>query len=496
MKKYLLFLITLIFSLEMFPQGIYNNGGKIVIGTGVTLYINDTGGNYRNETSGTGGSMDLSGALKITGNITNNVAASDIFSSTIVGSEVAFVGSLAQTVGGTTTATNTFANLTINNTSGVIFSKNAQVNGTMTFTKGLLNIGNNNFTFSASSVIAGTPSATSMIIATGTGQVFRVMTAAGAFTFPVGDNTLSAKYSPVTLNFTSGVFAPGASAGLNLVNGRFNDPLITGSYLNRYWNITQTGITGFTCNATFQYLPADVVGTESNIYTLNISPSPIKSFDLANTSTHMLTASGLTSFGTFTGGPGFRTLNLKYFDEGLYAGNGLMAQTQGLVGNQYPGTVSDQFTFELHDPVTYLTTIWSNANTNLNKDGTAIITVPLTFTGSYYLTIKQRNSISTVSGAPVLLSTPNITYDFSTAATQAFGSNQKIIATGIYGFFAGDVNQDGIIDLSDLIRVGNQAALAGSGYIPEDINGDGLVDLSDIIFVGNNAAQAIGIITP
>jgi hypothetical protein len=495
MKKYLVLLIILFFSLEIFSQGIYNNGGKIVIGSGVTINISGTGGNYRNETNVTNGSMDLSGALKITGNITNNVLTADIFSSTALGSEVALIGTTAQTINGTTTATSTFANLTINNSSGIVLAKNTQVNGTMTFTSGLVDIGNNNFNFGASSAVAGTPSSTSMLIATGTGQVQKSLTAIGSFTFPVGDNNGSAKFSPVTLNFTAGTFAPGAFAGLNLVNAKYNDPSITGTYINRYWNITQTGIIAFTCNALFQYVPADVTGAESSIYCLRVLPAPFSMYDPANNTLHQLTANGLTSFGTFTGGPGFRTLNLKLFLEGLYAGGGLMRQAQGAAGNQYPGTTADVISVELHDPVTYATIVNTTNNVNLSTSGLASLTVPVSFSGSYYLTVRHRNSIATVSALPLSLASSTVSYDFSNLATQAFGSNMKNIG-GVFVFYGGDVNQDGIIDLGDLVLVLNQAALAGSGYIPEDINGDGLVDLTDIIIAGNNAAQAIGIITP
>lgn len=496
MKRKLLIISLVVLSAGLFGQGVYNNGGKIIIGTGVTMYVAGPAGNYRNETNTTDGTIDLSGSLKMTGNLINNVAASDIFSTVGTSSEVVLSGTAPQTVGGLSTSTSVFNNLTINNATGVILAKNARVNGIMTFTNGLVNIGNNNFTFGASSSTAGTPSVASMIIASGTGQVMKEFSALGSFNFPVGDNTGTPKYSPVTLNFTAGTFAPGAFAGLNVINAKYNDPSITGSYLNRYWNVTQTGITGFTCNALFSYNTVDVAGTESSIYALRVLPTPFSSFDPANIALHQLTANGLTSFGTFTGGPGFKTLNLKLYLEGFYIGGGLMNQAQGVAGNQFPGNSADRFTLELHDPITYLTTVYSAPNNDLNKDGTAAVNVPVNYSGSYYVTIKQRNSIATVSAAPLSFAAQIINYDFTTAATQAFGGNLKNLALGVFGIYSGDVNQDGIIDLSDLIPVGNQAALAGSGYIPEDINGDGLVDLTDILFIGNNAAQAVGSVTP
>lgn len=496
MKIFFIIPVALLFSSGLFGQGIYNNGGKIVVGSGITLFINGSNGNFRNETNVANGSIDLTGTLKIQGNLINNVASADIFTTSAIGSEVSLSGSTMQTVGGSTTAGFTFANLTIDNISGVLIEQNALVNGNMAFINGISDIGNNNFMFGPLSSVSGTPSSATMIIATGTGQVRKEWTATGSFTFPVGDNIVIAEYSPVTLNFTSGTFAPGAFVGLNLVNARYDDPSITGSYLNRYWNITQTGITGFTSDADFQYETADIVGTESNIYSFRVNPTPVTPFSPSNTVLHNLTATGLTSFGTFTGGLGLKVLSLKLYLEGYYRGSGVMAQAKGTSGNQFPGTTVDQLTIELHDPASYSTIVYSVPNIDLNNSGMASVNIPLTYSGTYYVTVKQRNNINIVTASPLLFSTQIVSYDFSTATTQAFGSKLKNLEPGVFGMYSGDVNQDGIIDLGDLIPSGNKAALAGSGFIPEDVNGDGLVDLSDLIIIGNNAAAAVTAITP
>jgi len=47
----------------------------------------------------------------------------------------------------------------------------------------------------------------------------------------------------------------------------------------------------------------------------------------------------------------------------------------------------------------------------------------------------------------------------------------------------GDVNEDCIVDVADLILVRN--ALAGDTTVDADVNGDGSVDLSDLVFVRN-----------
>ena len=298
MKKYYIILWLVLFSSGLWAQGVYNNGGKIVIGSGVTLTVSGTGGNYLNETNG---SLDLSGTLKLEGNLTNN-AVSDVIGTAGAGSKVELIGTSAQTIGGTTTATFTFPDLTVNNASGVVVAKDAGVTGTFSLTNGLVDIGNNNFNLGSAATVTGTPSVSSMIVATGTGQVRKEYSGSGSFTFPIGDNSATAEYSPVTLSLGSGTFAPGAYIGLSLSNTKYASNSIAGSYLNRYWNISQTGITGFSGNALFQYQPADVTGTEADISLFKIDPAPVVIYGAANVGLHQLTASGLTGFGTFTGG--------------------------------------------------------------------------------------------------------------------------------------------------------------------------------------------------
>src|ERR1035437_4424466 len=112
-----------------------------------------------------------------------------------------------------------------------------------------------------------------MVVATGTGEMRKSFSGAGSFTFPVGDTTGIAEYSPVSLAFTSGTFGSNNYAGVSLVNASY--PGYSNSYLKRYWTLAQSGITGFTCNATFQYVPADVTGSESDIWCTKVAPNPV-----------------------------------------------------------------------------------------------------------------------------------------------------------------------------------------------------------------------------
>lgn len=493
MKIIYLYLILLLSFADVYAQGVYNNGAKIVIGAGVFVNINGTGGNYLNDTNGTDGSVDLTGTLAIAGNVTNNAVA-DVLNPAATGGTLILSGTTSQTIGGTTASYFTFPHLKVNNPAGIVISKDAQINDILTLTSGLVDIGNNNFTFGPSAVVAGSPSETSMIIATGTSQVRKNWSVAGTFTFPVGDKTATAEYSPVTLNFTAGTFGAGAATSLNLVNSKYNDPLITGSYLNRCWNIAQTGITGFSCDALFQYVAADVNGSEDSITSLKFSPA--MALNPVNASLHQFSETALNSFGTFTGGPGFRKLNLRLFLEGLYAGNGMMNMSQGNSGNQYTGTVADKITVELHDPITYSNLVASFPNVDLNTDGTAALKIPVSMNGSYYLTIKNRNSLETTSATALLMSPQTLNYDYTLSETKAYGSNQKKMIQGVVSLFSGDVNQDGIVDTGDMNVIDNASTVVLMGYNAADVNGDGIVDTSDMNIVDNNSTAIITIQLP
>jgi hypothetical protein len=142
-----------------------------------------------------------------------------------------------------------------------------------------------------------------MIVVTGAGQLRKEFPAAftGSFTYPVGDLTSVAEYSPVTLVFNSGTFASGNYVGVNLVDAVYPDPNITLDYITRYWTISQSNVTSFNCNATYQYLAADVNGAENKLSCTRVNPTPWIAYGLTNTGTHVLSATGIQAFGSYTG---------------------------------------------------------------------------------------------------------------------------------------------------------------------------------------------------
>jgi hypothetical protein len=196
--------------------------------------------------------------------------------------------------------------------------------------------------------------------------------------------------------------------------------------------------------------------------------------------------------------PGEKAFYITVFLEGLYdVPNSQMRKAMDHDGNnpfpRFQGQVADVIIIELHDPNNYGIPVWAPITINLNQNGMAVANLP--GSGVYYLTIKNRNHIETVSATTINLATQDL-YNFSDAANKAFGSNQKLLATGVYGVYAGDVNQDGVVDGSDAALIYNQLRIAATGYIPTDIDGNGVVDGSDNSISYNNLRIAVSRIVP
>ena len=93
-----------------------------------------------------------------------------------------------------------------------------------------------------------------------------------------------------------------------------------------------------------------------------------------------------------------KTLNLSsIFLEGLYSGNSNMFQARDEAGPHWNDGSADHIKIELHNAVTYGTVEYTANDIPLSTTGTATVTVPPDKSGSYYITIKHRNSIETTT---------------------------------------------------------------------------------------------------
>jgi len=458
-----------------------------------------------------GGVLDNQGTLTVKGNLTNsNTSASNLGTGTYI-----FAGTSPQTISGP----NIFTHVTINNSTGVSLtgSSDNTINGIFTLTSGRFTLGNLNLLLGTSATIGGTPAAGNMVVPTGTGELRKSFAGTGSFTYPVGDNDATAEYSPVTTNFTSGTFPGGNYLGVNLKNLPDPDPTIaTGDYLNRYWVLDNSNISGYSCNLTFTFTDADVVGTKANLFC--VESFPVHQVYDAYVSNNHLTGT-VTSFGRFTGANGALSATFFTFLEGPFNGTNAMStilnagglipltQPYSAAPWSYPGTESvgsipagvvDWVLIELRQATiagsATSSTVFGRKAAFLKSDG-SIVDIsgsgPVRFLGSnlttgnnLYPVIYHRNHMPVMANNAAPLISGVFTYDFSTAASQTYGPGIKhvgpkwVMIAGNSGIDM-DINNNG---LSNWVT-----DFGATGYNKGDFDlGNGSVDNSDLsLWVAN-----------
>jgi len=112
--------------------------------------------------------------------------------------------------------------------------------------------------------------------------------------------------------------------------------------------------------------------------------------------------------------------------------------------------------------------------------------------GTYYIIIKHFNCLETWSktgGKELSYDSLIFNYNFTSSASQAFGNNLKLKGNK-YCMISGDIDQDGIIDVSDFAEIDNGTyAILSGRFIPADLNGDNVVDLDDMQICENNLSK-------
>ncbi len=117
-----------------------------------------------------------------------------------------------------------------------------------------------------------------------------------------------------------------------------------------------------------------------------------------------------------------------------------------------------------------------------------------------YVQIKHRNALETWSSGTITITAYENFYNFL-IQSNTLGNNTKQIDSlnyfgKIYGFYSGDVNQDGYIDLTDVLTIYNGANNFLSGYVVTDLNGDSIVDLTDLLIAYNNSVNFVSVVRP
>jgi hypothetical protein len=140
-------------------------------------------------------------------------------------------------------------------------------------------------------------------------------------------------------------------------------------------------------------------------------------------------------------------------------------------------------TVELHASGTPHGLIESQAVT-LSTSGTANPIFTLATNGTpYYIVIKSNNGLETWSATPQTFTGSTLNYDFTTAATQAYGSNELLVGTK-WCIISGDADQNGTINAVDRSLCWNDRNLVG--VYATDFDGNGTVNALDRSIAWNN----------
>ncbi len=202
------------------------------------------------------------------------------------------------------------------------------------------------------------------------------------------------------------------------------------------------------------------------------------------------------------------TLNLKFYIEGFYTGNGLM-NNGGLGGCLYklgassnPNDV-DSVRLTLIDKTTHEPIETSTAI--LKTDGTVNFYFHGATEGYYFLKLNHRNSIETWSSNLVLLTNEG-NYDFTLFQNRAYGNNMiETFDQMGWAIFSGDISdaatgtvgiQDGVVESQDYSDMESAVPITLLGYHGEDITGDGVVESDDYSLMENAVYYTRAVIKP
>ncbi len=174
-----------------------------------------------------------------------------------------------------------------------------------------------------------------------------------------------------------------------------------------------------------------------------------------------------------------------YYDNSVHA----MRPVKANQGIGVSATDVDTVTLELRDAITK--SLFATTTATLQTNGIATATFNSAINGSYYLVIKHRNALQTWSANPISVTSSTPMYDFTNVATKAFDSNMVLLEPGIWAFYSGDINQDEVIDATDLVDISNDLDSSAFGFLTTDLNGDGSVDNSDLPYPSNNSDNSV-----
>ncbi len=171
-------------------------------------------------------------------------------------------------------------------------------------------------------------------------------------------------------------------------------------------------------------------------------------------------------------GSKFMTLTLTAMIQGFYNGTTMVTDTMKI---QVRNTTAPY-------------AIIDSAYAVLNSSGVGVFNFRDPIVGTNYLLgTSHRNALVTSNNLAgnAFSAGYALSYNFTSAQSQANGNNLVQVGTK-WCLYVGDVNRDGVIDLTDVSAVDTDNLNFVGGYVATDCNGDTVVDISDVSLVDTN----------
>jgi hypothetical protein len=155
---------------------------------------------------------------------------------------------------------------------------------------GRVYLGTNNLFLDSNANTGGNPNANAMLVQNGSGRLIKRLKAGQpVFNFPIGEETGTADYSPVSINITTGNFTANARLSVQVIDAVSNECSGANDYISRHWQFNSSGLSAFSVTVNARYVDADINGTEAAIVAKMARPSQTcLDGDLANTLTNTL----------------------------------------------------------------------------------------------------------------------------------------------------------------------------------------------------------------
>ena len=222
---------------------------------------------------------------------------------------IIFAGNETQTISGTIPVI--FDKLTVDN-GNMLLENDLTVNNELNMLNGIIDITDKLFIIGEDAVLSGNFSNNCMIVKNESGVFQRNVSSNNLYLFPVGNISGTSDYSPAEIEITNATY-DNASINIAVTNSKFSENTSVNNYLNRYWEINQTGISNPEYHIDLTYLPSDIIGNEDEIYGAYYQ----NGWHLLNPVSNNKITADINELGVFTGGEqsAFSSVDVIFNDE-------------------------------------------------------------------------------------------------------------------------------------------------------------------------------------